>query len=136
MCTIIAKFSSVSAAYMDDVIIYRIKKDNHRTHLCFILHTLREAGQTIKNSKCQLAPKTCTYLGNIVGEGQVCLEMAKFAAIHQFPITKRKKTSNFTQAGQLLSPLYSFILLQSCTPHKPHKKEAPNHQHWNGHLLI
>lgn len=66
-----------TAAYLDDVIIYSQTWEEHLQHLRAVLSKLWEAKLTIKPEKCQFGMHSCTYLGHIVGTGEVKPEFAK-----------------------------------------------------------
>ena len=55
-----------------------------------MLERFREVGLTAKPSKCEWAAASCTYLGHVVGRGQVRPEECKVKAVRDFarPITK------------------------------------------------
>ncbi len=54
------------AAYIDDrdLVIFSTSWKDHLQHLRQVLHRLKDAGLTAKPKKCQLAMKTCSYLGH------------------------------------------------------------------------
>ena len=53
---------------------------------------LRQHNLTAKPVKCQFGMRECTYLGHIVGNGQVRPDSAgKLNAVKQFPVPKTKK---------------------------------------------
>lgn len=79
------------AVYLDDVVIYSDTWDEHlqRTHALF--NRLLWAQLTVNLAKCEFAKGTVTYLGNVVGQGQVRPIRAKVEAIDQFPPPSSKK---------------------------------------------
>lgn len=77
MDTILTGAEDFSAAYIDDVIIYSRTWKEHLDHLQAVFQRLRQAGLTLKQEKCQFAMATCSYLGHIVGNGQVQPEKSK-----------------------------------------------------------
>ena len=74
-----------SAAYLDDVVIHSRTWGEHLQHIQTVLARLREANLTIKPKKCQFGMRSCTYLGHVVGNGQVKPELAKLVAVRAFP---------------------------------------------------
>ena len=56
-----------------------------------ILEKLQDFGLTAKMPKCQWAMAECTYLGHVVGGGQVKLEVNKLEAVKIIPIPTTKK---------------------------------------------
>ena len=78
-----------AAAYLDD--IYSATWNDHLHHLNAIFTRLKNAGLTVKESKCQFAKGTCTYLGHVVGDGIVKPEEVKTEAVKSFAIPQTKK---------------------------------------------
>ena len=59
-------------------------------HLSAVLSRLREIGLTAKPTKCVWASASCTYLGHVVGRGQVQPVDSKVTAVRNFvrPVSK------------------------------------------------
>ena len=74
-----------AAAYLDDLVIYSGTWEQHLVHFRNILLCLRKAGLTAKPSKCKLATSQCSYLGHVVGNGEIHPEVDKIKAIADFP---------------------------------------------------
>ena len=76
------------ACILDDVVIHSNTWEDHIRHIGEIL--LGCAGLTVKPKKCQFAMAQCTYLGHVVGNGEVRPEQPKLQEIHQvsFSLTK------------------------------------------------
>ena len=55
-----------------------------------ILGKLHECGLTANMIKCQWAVAECTYLGHVMGVGQVKPEINKLEAVENFPVPKIK----------------------------------------------
>ena len=83
-----AKFAH---AYLDDVVIFSDTWEEHLVYLEAILGKLCEFGLTANMTKCQWAMAECTYLGHVVGGGQVKPEINKLEAVEIFPVPKTKK---------------------------------------------
>ena len=71
--------------------------------LCSSVHRryLREAGLKAKPTKCAIAMDHCSYLGHIVGGGQIQMEEVKIAALKDYkrPVTKRDVRAFLGLAG-------------------------------------
>ena len=80
--------SEYAAAYLDDVVIHSSNWEDHLGHLRDVLTKLRAAGLTVKPNKCQIAMGQCTYLGHVVGNGQVEPEESKVDTPRQGPRNK------------------------------------------------
>ena len=79
------------AVYLDDVVIYSETWAEHVDQIRALFERLAWANLTINIAKCEFAKGTVTYLGKVVGQGQVCPVRAKVIAIDQFPTPTTKK---------------------------------------------
>ena len=65
-------------AHLDDLVVFSDTWTEHLSHLETILEKLQEVGLTAKMLKCQWAMAECTYLGHVVGGGQVNLKLTSW----------------------------------------------------------
>ena len=67
----------------------------------FVFEKLREAGLTVKKTKCAFGEATCIHLGYVVGSGTVKPMQGKVSAIREFgrPKTKREVRSFLGMCG-------------------------------------
>ena len=79
------------AVYLDDVVIYSDTWEVHLERIRELFSRLREARLTVNLAKCEFARATVTYLGRVVGQGQVRPVEAKVQAVQQFPVPTTKK---------------------------------------------
>lgn len=77
--------------YLDDVILVSDTWPAHLQRLRALFHRLAEARLTVNLAKCEFAGATVTYLGRVVGQGQVRPIRAKVAAIDRFPVPLTKR---------------------------------------------
>lgn len=78
------------AVYLDDV-VYSNTWDDHLKQIRALFDCLARGNLTLNLVKCDLATATVTYLGKVVGQGQVWPVMAKVTAVSQFPLLTTKK---------------------------------------------
>ena len=92
MDQLLTECTDYAAAYLDDVVIHSISWEDHVQHINEVLQRLRRAGLTIRPKKCQFGMSNCSYLGHIVGNGEVRPEEVKLQAVREFPtpITKKR----------------------------------------------
>nr|XP_033964458.1 uncharacterized protein LOC117465610 [Pseudochaenichthys georgianus] len=84
------------AVYLDDVVVYSDTWEEHLQHINALFERLAWACLTVNLAKCEFAKATVTYLGKVVGQGQVKPVRAKVLAIDRFPVpTTRKELSRF-----------------------------------------
>lgn len=77
--------------YLDDVVIYSMTWEDHLCTLSLVMKRLAEASLTLNLSKCEFARAVVTYLGKIVGQGQVKPVKAKVEAVVSFPSPTNKR---------------------------------------------
>ena len=133
MDILLQDYGEFTAAYLDDVIIHSRTWEEHTLHISTILHHLAQAGLTVKPKKCQFAMNTCTYIGHIVGNGEVCPEVAKLEAVRQYPTPQSKKQ---VRAFLGLTGLYYRRFIPNYTQLAAPltdltRKDSPNMVRWN-----
>lgn len=79
------------AVYLDNVVIFSVTWDAHVQRIRALFSRLAEARLTVNLAKCEFARETVTYLGWVVGQGQVLPIDAKVRAVVQFPAPATKK---------------------------------------------
>lgn len=120
-------------AYLDDLVIYSSDWHEHLSLLRTVFTRLASASLTINLAKCEFGKATITYLGKVVGQGQVRPVGAKVSSIVEYPApTTRRELRRFLgMAGyyrsfcrnfstvvhpltSLLSPRNDFVWSESC----------------------
>lgn len=79
------------AVYLDDVVIYSDTWSEHIQRIKALFDKLVWAGLTVNLAKCEFAKATVTYLGKVVGQGQVRMSQDKVVAIVKYPPPNTKK---------------------------------------------
>ena len=74
-----------------NLVVFSATWEEHIEHLREILRWLREACLTAKPKKCHEAMRETTYLGHVVGGGEVKPELNKVKAVREFPRPVTKK---------------------------------------------
>ena len=80
-----------AVAYLDDIIVHSQTWDEHIYHLREVFTRLQQAGLKIKEKKCRFSCNSCTYLGHVVGNGQVRPMEVKVKVVKEFKQPKTKK---------------------------------------------
>ena len=78
-------------AYIDEVIIYSDSWSGHLQRIRKFFNQLSKAKLTVNLAKTEFCHATVTFLGHLVGQGQVKPLEAKVNAISEFPVPKRKR---------------------------------------------
>lgn len=83
-------------AYLDDIVVHSSSWDDHIQQLQGVFGRLRDANLTVNLAKCEFGQATVTYLGKVVGRGQVRAVHSKVEAISSFPApTSRRELRRF-----------------------------------------
>ena len=131
MDQLLVECTGYAAAYLDDVVIYSTSWEDHIRHVHSVLQRLRGAGLTIKPKKCQFAMDHCTYLGHVVGNGEVRPEKSKIYAVEHFPTpsTKKQVRAFLGLTGYYRKFIADYANL-AATLTDLTKKDAPNRVKW------
>jgi len=96
VCKLVCGCESFCLVYLDDVLIFSNSWSDHMKHLRIIFERVRNAGLTLKRSKCEFAAAELDYLGHHIGLGQVSPREQKVRALVDFPRpTNRKGVQRF-----------------------------------------
>lgn len=79
------------AVYLDDLVVFSDSWESHLKRLRSVLRRLADARLTVNLAKCEFAKATVTYLGKVVGNGEVRPMHAKVQAVQNFPSPTTKK---------------------------------------------
>jgi len=76
-------------AYLDDILIYSEKEEQHIEHVKQILKALTKAGLQVKPQKCEFHTNNVEYLGFIITAEGLQMDPAKITTIIEWPIPKK-----------------------------------------------
>ncbi|PQM43474.1 hypothetical protein VC83_09660 [Pseudogymnoascus destructans] len=79
---------TICVVYLDDILIYSSKEEEHTHHVQEVLGRLREANLYVKLSKCEFNTKQVGFLGYTVTTEGVAMEGDRVAAIAEWPTPK------------------------------------------------
>ena len=74
--------------FIDDILIYSRKHEEHERHLIMVLQTLREHKLYAKMSKCEFWMKEVKFLGHVVSEQGVVVDPAKIEVVMKWESSK------------------------------------------------
>ena len=74
--------------YLDDVIVLGRSFSEHLQNLQVVFHRMRQAGLTLKPSKCDLLKQKVQYLGHIVSKDGISVDPMKVNKVQAWPIPK------------------------------------------------
>jgi hypothetical protein len=78
-------------AYLDDVIIYSEKEEEHQDHVRKVLERLIQWKLPLKLKKCEFNVKKTEFLGHILEPGRISMDPRKVASILEWPEPKNVK---------------------------------------------
>jgi len=95
--------------YIDDVLIFTETWTEHVNALRHVLESLRNAGLTVKPSKCNIAFESVDFLGHVVGNGVIKPQQDKIKRVLEAkrPETKKQLSAIIYWLSELLSQVYS-----------------------------
>ena len=67
--------------YLDDILIYTMDLKEHDQLVRWVLQILRQNQLYLRYEKCTFAQNTIKYLGFIVGNREICMDLKKVEAI-------------------------------------------------------
>jgi len=82
---VLAGLETFTGAYLDDIIIFSSSWSEHLKHISLVFDRIRNAGLTIKKSKCVFATAEVEFLGHKVGLGKVEPRRQTVKALLEFP---------------------------------------------------
>jgi len=82
---------SFCLVYLDDVLVFSETWSDHIKHVRIIFERVRNAGLTLKRSKCEFAAVELDYLGHHIGLGQMSPREQKVRALVDFPRPTNRK---------------------------------------------
>ena len=82
--------------FIDDILVFSKDEEEHRSHLAFVLETLRSHQLKAKFSKCHFWKDEVRFLGHIVSENGISVDPAKIAVINVSSILTRQILSKTT----------------------------------------
>ena len=78
-------------AYIDDIILATVEWSDTMKHMRDLFEQLSRAQLTVNLSKTEFAKATVTYLGHIVGQGEIRPVKAKVEAVLNYPAPRTRK---------------------------------------------
>jgi hypothetical protein len=71
--------------FFDDILIYSSSWAEHLQHISIVLNELRAHQLQLKNLKCSFGASSVAYLGHIISEAGVSMDVDKVAAVSAWP---------------------------------------------------
>ena len=82
--------------FFDDILVYSKSWEDHLTHLQIFLQILSTNSLFAKESKCRFGVSQVDYLGHVISEQGVSVDLAKIQAVIEWPTpTTAKRVRGF-----------------------------------------
>jgi hypothetical protein len=89
MNNVLSKFLDIFVlVFINDILIYSKNREEHEEHLKLVLQVLRERQLYAKFSKCDFFQKQVHYLGHVIYEEGVEVDLEKIKSIMDWPTPK------------------------------------------------
>ena len=70
--------------YIDDILIFSRSVEEHRVHVRQVLQRLLENRLYVKAEKCDFHVSSVSFLGYIIGQGQIRMDLSKVSAVAEW----------------------------------------------------
>lgn len=70
--------------YLDDIVVYSSTLEEHLEHLRLVFEKLKENHLYVKKEKCLFAQRSIKFLGHVVEQGHIRMDMDKVKAIQEW----------------------------------------------------
>ena len=74
--------------FIEDILIYSRIEEEHQQHLRIVLQTLRDHQLYAKFEKCEFFKKEIQYLGHVIYEKGIAVDLQKIKEILEWPMPK------------------------------------------------
>lgn len=71
--------------YLDNLIVFERTLEEHEEHPLKVLDHLREQGLNLSLDKCQFCQTSVKYVGHIVSENSIAMDLSKVQALTTWP---------------------------------------------------
>ena len=77
--------------YLDDILVFSKNKEEHVHHGQAVLQRLLENSLFVKAEKCEFHATSVSFLGYIIGKGNISMDSDKVSAVTAWPIPDSRK---------------------------------------------
>lgn len=79
--------------FLCDILTYTIDMNSHLSHLCIVFDMLIQNQLYINKEKCSFAHGIVAYLGHVISNGKVAMDLDKVTTISKWPTPRTVKKS-------------------------------------------
>jgi hypothetical protein len=103
--------------FIDDILIYSRTTEEHDKHLRLVLQCLREHNLYGKLSKCSFYQPRIHYLGHVISDEGITVDLAKGEAIMEWPAPTRSQKCVVLWVSRILSTVCRGVFKDSKSDH-------------------
>jgi hypothetical protein len=104
--------------FIDDILVYSKKEEEHEEHLKIALQTLRKHKLYEKFDKCTFYQRKIQYLGHVISEDGIAVDPKKIKSMMEWPITE-----DHSWELPVITEYLSKDFLRSCIQLHPYRKK-------------
>jgi transposase InsO family protein len=75
---------SFAICYLDDILIYSEREEDHEGHVLKVLEALRKVDSRLKLPKCEFGVRKVTFLGYVIEPGRMSMDPEKIEAVQNW----------------------------------------------------
>jgi len=80
----------IVVVYLDDILIFTKTKEEHEQAVRQVLHVLKENKLFLCPEKCEFCKQRIEYLGLVISENEVSMDLVKVAGVQEWPTPENK----------------------------------------------
>jgi len=80
----------IVVVYLDDILIFTKTKEEHEQAVRRVLQVLKENKLFLRPEKCELCKQWIEYLGLVISENKVSIDLVKVAGVREWPTPENK----------------------------------------------
>jgi len=80
----------IMVVYLDDILIFTKTKEEHEQAVRRVLQVLKENKLFLRPEKCEFCKQRIEYLGLVISENEVSMDLVKVAGVREWPTPENK----------------------------------------------
>jgi len=80
----------IMVVYLDDILIFTKTKEEHKQVVRRVLQVLKENKLFLHPEKCEFCKQRIEYLGLVISENEVSMDLVKVAGVREWPTPENK----------------------------------------------
>jgi len=80
----------IVVVYLDDILIFTKTKEEHEQVVRWVLQVLKKNKLFLRLEKCEFCKQRIEYLGLVISENEVSMDLVKVAGVQEWPTPENK----------------------------------------------